>query len=120
METKKFITLSITARHSPCPEPDESNPHPQTYHPKIQFNNILPSTAMSSQLSISLRLSNQSVYSFIIFLMNATCLAHLILLDSIILISLFGEEYKLLYGTYYHAVFSSLSSFHTSFVEIFS
>jgi hypothetical protein len=61
--------------------------------------------------------STNILYTSIFVPIHATCLAHLIILDLIILIIL-SEEYKL--RTPYYAVFSSLLSHHLSSVQIFS
>jgi hypothetical protein len=60
---------------------------------EIHFNNILLSTSMSSYWSLSFRFSHQNPVCIPLFPTCATCLAHLILLHLIILIT-FGEVYE--------------------------
>jgi hypothetical protein len=49
------------------PEPGDSSPHPPPYFPEIHSNIIFPSTARSSELAVTFRLSDE----------NFTCISHL-------------------------------------------
>jgi hypothetical protein len=51
MEPEGLSPCSQELATCPYPEPNESNPHPQTLFPKIHLNVILPSTPRSSQWS---------------------------------------------------------------------
>jgi hypothetical protein len=61
---------------------------------KIHFNIVHPPTSSPSQLSLSFWVSHQYPIWFFFVPIRATCHAHLILLDLVILIMLW-EEYKL-------------------------
>jgi hypothetical protein len=80
-------SLPNSQKLSACsyPEPDHTTP---TYLPKT-LPNIHPPTFLSSQWSLSLRLSHEFLFSPI----RAQCHSHLILLNLLILIIL-GEEYN--------------------------
>jgi hypothetical protein len=78
----------------PCPEPVESNPHPQANFPKILSDPIFPPTPWSSKWSLSFGLSTKTFYNSLSSPMRATCPAHLIRLDlTCVMIS--GDEYEL-------------------------
>jgi hypothetical protein len=65
-----------------------------SYLSKIHFNIVHPPTSWSSQWSLSVCMPTNILYAFLVSSIRATCPAHLILLDLIILIIL-GEEYNL-------------------------
>jgi hypothetical protein len=65
-----------------------------SYLSKIHFNIVHPLRSMSSQWSLTFWLSTNILYVFLFAPIRATCPAHFILLNSIILIIL-GEDYKL-------------------------
>jgi hypothetical protein len=85
-ESEGSLPCSQEPSTGPYPEPDQSNP----YH-AIQFNIVHTPTCWSSQWSLSFWLSHQYPICLPILPLRATCLAHLDLLDLIILI-ITGEE----------------------------
>jgi hypothetical protein len=90
MESEGSLPCLQDPATGPYPELDESNPHPQTYFPKISFN-ILPCHLRLSSGLFHSDLPTKIVYAF---LMCTTCPAHLTPLDLIIQ-TILGEEYKL-------------------------
>jgi hypothetical protein len=60
MEPESLLPYSQEPAIGLYPKPGESNPHSQTYFPKIHFNIILPSTPRSSEWSLPSRLANQN------------------------------------------------------------
>jgi hypothetical protein len=93
MESEGSLPCSQQSATGPYPEPDESNLYPLSYLFTIHFNIILhlrlvlPSGLFPSGFPTRTSLSIPP-------LSYATCLAYLILHDLIILI-VFGEDYKL-------------------------
>jgi hypothetical protein len=96
MEPEGSLLCSQEPATGYYPDPDETNPHPQPYFPKIHFNIILPSTPRSSRWSHPSGFTTKIVRPFLISYIYPKCPAHLIFLNLIILI-IVGEEkaYKL-------------------------
>jgi len=83
-------------RSNPCTQQSATYPIQilGTYYFHINFNIILPSTAMSPKSSFPSSFPATNMYAFPISSVQATCSAHLILLDFGTLITS-SEEYKL-------------------------
>jgi hypothetical protein len=62
----------------PCPEPVDSNPHPEAKLPKIHSDPIFPPTPWSDEWVLSFGLSHQNLAQFSVLSMRATFPAHLI------------------------------------------
>jgi hypothetical protein len=95
--TRRFFTVFTRPLHWSLSwaRSIQSNPiHTILFNlPKIQINIVHPLMSWSSQLSLSFWLSHRYLICIHIFSNRATCPAHLIFIDMIILI-IFGEEYK--------------------------
>jgi hypothetical protein len=63
-ETEGSSPHSPQPAAGPCPEPAESNPHPQANLPKIHSDPIFPLTSLSSRWSLSFRISHQNLVLF--------------------------------------------------------
>jgi hypothetical protein len=94
MEPEGSLPRSQQPATGPYPKPDASTQHLLPYFPKIHYNINLPSTPTSSQWSLPFRFSNWNIVRVFHLPMRATCLAHSIHLDLIILI-ICDEIYKL-------------------------
>jgi len=109
MEQKGSLLRLQVPETCPYPEPDESSPHPSSHFLNTHFNIILLFTPGASKLSFSLRFHHQKPVYTSLFSINATCPAHLILLNFITR-TILSEEYRSLSSS----LFSFLYSFVTS------
>jgi hypothetical protein len=88
MEPGGSLPCSQEPSNCPYPDPDQS----PSYFSKIYFNIILPPISSLPSGPFPTGLSTKILYALLPI--HATFLAHLLLLDLIILI-IFGEKYKL-------------------------
>jgi hypothetical protein len=93
LESEGLISYSQEPSTGPYSEPYQSNPH-HSILSKIHFNIVHPPTSWYFQWFLTFCLFTNILYAFLFSPIRATCPAHLIHLDLIILIVL-GEEYKL-------------------------
>ena len=92
MQTEGSLPHLQVPTTCPYPKPDQSSPCTLS-HLNIHFNIILPPKLWSSKWSFALRFPHQTLAYTSLFLIRATCPAHLILLDFITR-TILGEVYR--------------------------
>ena len=110
METEYSLLLRQMPPTCPYPKPHQSSPIPLSHFLEILLNIILPSTALSSKWSLSLRFPHQNPVGTSPLPIRATHPARHLLIDLITRI-IFGEEYRSLSSSFcrfLHSAFTSI------------
>ena len=97
----------------PCPQADESNPHPRTPFPSDRFNPAFPSTSVFSTWSLDFRFTD---HNFIRMLSSLLCVLHIIPITASLILAakcLVGRCLRIvtLLGVGFHAVSSASCHF---------